>query len=53
MHRALDIAVTLHDELPAADAGLVDTGLGAANEAAAPLHEVRALSALRERRPAP
>jgi len=45
MHRALDIAISLHDELPAAEAGLVDTGLGDANEAAAPLHEVRALSA--------
>ncbi len=35
---------TLHDDLPVDAAGLVDAGLGAANEAAAPLHEVRALS---------
>jgi len=45
MHRTLDIAITLHDELPADEAGLVDSGLGDANEAAAPLHGVRALSA--------
>jgi len=45
MHRALDIALTLHDDVPSAEAGLVDSGLGGANEAAAPMHEVRGLSA--------
>jgi ribosomal protein S18 acetylase RimI-like enzyme len=36
--------ITVHDDLPAAEARLVDEGLGAANESAAPLHEVRPLS---------
>ena len=36
--------ITQHDELPRADATLVDAGLGEANDAAAPLHEVRPLS---------
>ena len=45
MHRTPGITVTLHDDVPAVEGGLVDTGLGDANEAAAPLHEVRALSA--------
>ena len=45
MHRSLDITVTLHDDVPTAEGDLVDTGLGEANEAAAPLHDVRALSA--------
>ena len=36
--------ITQHDELPHADASLVDAGLGEANDAAAPLHEVRPLS---------
>ena len=31
---------TLHDELPADACGPVDAGLGASNDAAAPLHEV-------------
>ena len=36
---------SLHDdEVPAAAAQVVDTGLGQANAAAAPLHEVRALA---------
>lgn len=35
---------TVHDDVPGEAAGLVDAGLGAANEAAAPLHEVRPLS---------
>jgi ribosomal protein S18 acetylase RimI-like enzyme len=39
------ITVTLHDEVPDAERGLVDTGLGDANAAAAPMHEVRGLSA--------
>lgn len=34
----------LHDDVPEAPAKAVDDGLGAANEAAAPLHEVRGLS---------
>ena len=45
MHRVLDITITLHDDVPAAEAGLVDSGLGDANEAAAPLHDVRGLCA--------
>ncbi len=36
--------ITTHDELPAADARLIDDGLGDANDRAAPLHEVRPLS---------
>lgn len=35
---------TTHDEVPRDDAGVVDAGLGAANDAAAPLHEVRGLA---------
>lgn len=38
------IAVTTHDDVPAGDAALVDEGLGAYNDAAAPLHEVRKLA---------
>ncbi len=34
---------TLHDELPADAAVVVDAGLGASNDAAAPLHEVQPL----------
>ena len=45
MHRALEITVTLHDDVPALEGRLVDNGLGDANEAAAPLHQVRGLSA--------
>lgn len=37
--------VTVHDDLPPAEAKLVDDGLGDYNERAAPLHEVRPLSA--------
>ena len=36
-------AITVHDELPPADAAVVDHGLGEANAAAAPLQDVRAL----------
>jgi GNAT superfamily N-acetyltransferase len=36
-------AITVHDSLPL-EAALVDQGLGEANEAAAPLHEVRPIS---------
>jgi GNAT superfamily N-acetyltransferase len=37
------ITLTTHDEPPPADAAIVDRGLGEANDAAAPLHEVRSL----------
>lgn len=36
--------ITVHDAPDAAAAGVVDTGMGEANEAAAPLHEVRPLA---------
>jgi ribosomal protein S18 acetylase RimI-like enzyme len=42
---AADIALTLHDELPP-EAKLIDAGLGAANEAAAPLHELQRLACI-------
>ena len=35
-----DWTVSVHDDVPGADADVVDAGLGAANDAAAPLHEV-------------
>ena len=38
------LSFTEHDDVPFDDGRLVDAGLGAANEAAAPLHEVRPLS---------
>lgn len=38
------LSITVHDDCPRAEAGVVDAGLGEANDAAAPLHEVRALS---------
>ncbi len=38
-------SLTVHDDLPHEAWRVVDTGLGEANEAAAPLHEVRPLSA--------
>jgi ribosomal protein S18 acetylase RimI-like enzyme len=38
------IEIQAHDGLPPSETALVDAGLGAANEAAAPLHEVRPLS---------
>jgi GNAT superfamily N-acetyltransferase len=37
-------ATEVHDEVPGAPAQVVDQGLGEANEAAAPLHEVRGVS---------
>jgi ribosomal protein S18 acetylase RimI-like enzyme len=37
------VAITVHDDLPP-EARRVDAGLGDANDAAAPLHEVRPLS---------
>ena len=41
-----DIALTLHDDVPEDAGAIVDAGLGAANEAAAPLHEVRPLACI-------
>jgi ribosomal protein S18 acetylase RimI-like enzyme len=38
------VLFTVHDDVPGEAAQLVDAGLAAANEAAAPLHEVQALS---------
>ena len=38
------ITITGHDELPPADAAIVDAGLGGFNDAAAPLHEVRPMA---------
>lgn len=38
------LSITLHDEPMRDDARVVDEGLGASNEAAAPLHEVQPLS---------
>jgi len=37
------ISFTVHDDLMSEDAAIVDAGLGVANDAAAPLHEVRPL----------
>ncbi len=39
-----DLSFTVHDDTPVDDGRIVDAGLGEANEAAAPLHEVRPLS---------
>jgi ribosomal protein S18 acetylase RimI-like enzyme len=41
-----DLRFTLHDELPAEAARLVDAGLGDSNETAAPLHLMRPLGCL-------
>lgn len=38
------ISWEVHDDAPELEAGIVDHGLGEANDAAAPLHEVRRLS---------
>ena len=40
-----DWTFSVHDDVPGADADVVDAGLGVANDAAAPLHEVRRLAA--------
>ena len=45
MHHVLDIELTVHDDVPTTQGRLVDSGLGEANEAAGPLHDVRPLSA--------
>jgi len=44
MQQQPDVLLSVHDDVPQEEGRLVDAGLGAANEAAAPLHEVRALS---------
>lgn len=44
MKSSMPIAYTVHDDLPAEESRLVDEGLGAFNDQAAPLHEVRPLS---------
>lgn len=44
MNAPTTVVLTRHDELPAAEAAVVDRGLGEANDKAAPLHEVRPLS---------
>ncbi len=44
MRETMPPTITVHDEPPAADAALVDQGLDAHNDAAAPLHEVRTLA---------
>ncbi len=45
MNDASPLTYTTHDELPP-EAKIVDTGLGDANNAAAPLHQVRPLACL-------
>jgi ribosomal protein S18 acetylase RimI-like enzyme len=44
MREELPLSFSLHDDVPREDGHAVDSGLGAFNEAAAPLHEVRPLS---------
>ena len=38
------VSIKAHDELPVAEAAVIDEGLGRSNDAAAPLGEVKALS---------
>jgi ribosomal protein S18 acetylase RimI-like enzyme len=45
MHNDIALSVSVHDDVPQDDGRLVDEGLDAHNEAAAPLHEVQPLSA--------
>jgi ribosomal protein S18 acetylase RimI-like enzyme len=40
----MPIAISAHDSYPPAETALVDNGLGEANSAAAPLHEVRPIA---------
>jgi GNAT superfamily N-acetyltransferase len=40
------VTLTTHDDVPDDAGAVVDAGLGAANEAAAPLHEVRPLACI-------
>ena len=44
MTSAPDIVVSSHDDLPQPESTIVDEGIGAYNDEAAPLHEVRPLS---------
>lgn len=44
MQTSANLSIGVHDDVPADAARVVDAGLGAANAAAAPLHEVRGLS---------
>ena len=44
MTSAPDIVVSSHDDLPQPESAIVDEGIGAYNDEAAPLHEVRPLS---------
>jgi GNAT superfamily N-acetyltransferase len=41
---SVPVAISSHDDVPAQEGAIIDQGLGDANEAAAPLHEVRRLS---------
>ena len=40
----MKISLTVHNDVPSEEGGLVDVGLGKSNEAAAPLHQVSPLS---------
>ncbi|MEE9128692.1 MAG: GNAT family N-acetyltransferase [Phycisphaerales bacterium] len=44
MQSPLPLSFTVHDDVPVEEGRIVDTGLGEANERAAPLHEVQPLS---------
>ena len=44
MRAELHLTFSAHDDVPPEEGRLIDTGLGASNEAAAPLHEVHPLS---------
>ena len=44
MRDNLQLLFSVHDDLPPEETRFIDAGLGASNEAAAPLHEVRPLS---------
>jgi ribosomal protein S18 acetylase RimI-like enzyme len=44
MATSAEIDITVHDDVPGEAGSIVDEGLGASNDALAPLHEVRRLS---------
>ena len=46
----MTLNISTHDGYPPEETALVDRGLGEANDAAAPLHEVRPCHASRARR---
>ena len=46
----MKLNISVHDSYPPEETALVDRGLGEANDAAAPLHEVQPCHALRARR---